>query len=274
MNIFRLLFLSLLVVCVGCGRPLFPYPSGKKVNANANKLTGEEFYQQAMTMQWKQRDSFALTAVMAGNIPSFLRRSAAVHIAVFDSATGKTNKATYFVMPDYLSVGSDENWARIPLTPITAQIIADSFHCFLPTRKMVNDIYEASEIKVAPVPMYIYRDSTVTMWQHHLIIEGQRKGRKGLISGIKKDVVISDLLTRSSKQHRVAIYGWHQLNGKPIQPLYTGHVDWYADYSHGIRLVARKMKVNGEWMDYTDVMKHPVLRKLISDEAFSDVVRY
>lgn len=274
MNIFRLLFLSLLVVCVGCGRPLFPYPSGKKVNANANKLTGEEFYQQAMTMQWKQRDSFALAAVMAGNIPSFLRRAAAVHVAVFDSATGKTNKATYFVMPDYLSIGSDENWARIPLTPITAQIIADSFHCFLPTRKMVNDIYEASEIKVAPVPMYIYRDSTVTMWQHHLIIEGQRKGRKGLISGIKKDVVISDLLTRSSKQHRVAIYGWHQLNGKPIQPLYTGHVDWYADYSHGIRLVARKMKVNGEWMDYTDVMKHPVLRKLLSDEAFSDVVRY
>ena len=94
------------------------------------------------------------------------------------------------------------------------------------------------------------------------------------ISGIKKDVVISDLLTRSVKQHRVAIYGWLQLNGKPIQPLYTGHVNWYADYSHGIRLVARKMKVNGEWMDYVDVMKHPVLRKLISDEAFSDVVRY
>ena len=274
MNIFRLLFLSLLVVCVGCGRPLFTYPSGKKVNATANKITGEEFYQQAMTMQWKQRDSFVLAAVMAGNIPSFLRKAAAVHVAVFDSANGKTNKATYYVMPDYLSIGSDENWARIPLIPITAQIIADSFHCFLPTRKMVNDIYEASEIKVAPVPMYIYRDSTVTMWQHHLIIEGQRKGRKGLISGIKKDVVISDLLTRSVKQHRVAIYGWHQLNGKPIQPLYTGHVDWYADYSHGIRLVARKMKVNGEWMDYTDVMKHPVLRKLLSDEAFSDVVRY
>lgn len=225
-------------------------------------------------MQWKQRDSFALAAVMAENIPSFLRRAAAVHVTVFDSASGKTNKATYFVMPDYLSIGSDENWARIPLTPITAQIIADSFHCFLPTRKMVNDIYGASKIKLAPVPMYIYRDSTVTMWQHHLIIEGQRKGQKGLISGIKKDVVISDLLTRSSKQHRVAIYGWHQLNGKPIQPLYTGHVDWYADYSHGIRLVARKMKVNGDWMDYTDVMKHPVLRKLISDEAFSDVVRY
>ncbi|WP_204310148.1 hypothetical protein, partial [Enterobacter cloacae] len=82
-----------------------------------------------------------------------------------------------------------------------------------------------------PVPMYIFRDSTVTMWQHHLIIEGQRKNRKGLIAGIKKDVVITDLLTRSSKPNRVAIFGWHKPDGIPIQPLYTGHVNWYVDYS-------------------------------------------
>ncbi|WP_235597701.1 hypothetical protein, partial [Salmonella enterica] len=140
--------------------------------------------------------------------------------------TGKVNRATYYVMPDYLSVGSNTNWARIPLTPIAAQLIADSLHCFLPTRKMVNDIYANAVVKLAPVPMYIHRDSTVMMWQHHLIIEGQRKLQKGLIAGIKKDVVISDQLTRSSKTNRVAIYGWHMLNGNPIQPLYTGHVNW------------------------------------------------
>ena len=122
--------------------------------------------------------------------------------------------------------------------------------------------------------MYIYRDSTVTMWQHHLIIEGQRKGQRGLIAGIKKDVVISDLLTRSPRANRVAIYGWHRLNGKAIQPLYTGHVDWYADYSHGIRLVYRKVKVNGRWMDYTAVMADPVLKQLLTDEAVGDVLRY
>ena len=48
-----------------------------------------------------------------------------------------------------------------------------------------------AKVKLEPVPMYAFRDSTPTMWQHHLIIEGQRKGRKGLIAGIKKDVVIS-----------------------------------------------------------------------------------
>lgn len=32
------------------------------------------------------------------------------------------------------------------------------------------------------------------------------------------------------KTNRVTIYGWHKLDGKPIQPLFTGHVDWYVDY--------------------------------------------
>lgn len=82
--------------------------------------------------------------------------------------------------------------------------------------------------------MYALRDSTPTMYQHHLIIEGQRQGRKGLIAGIKKDVVISGKLLQDAKAHRVAIYGWHKTDSKPIQPLYTGHIDWYVDYSHGI----------------------------------------
>lgn len=269
-----LVWFSLLVLASGCNPILFPYSTSSDASSAKMKMSGEQFYQQAMTMQWKQRDSLAFEYMMAGNIPSFLRKSVAIHVRAFDSVTGKWNKATYYIMPDYLSIGTNDNWARIPLTPITAQRMADSFQCFLPTRKMVNDIHAAAKVKLAPVPMYIYRDSTITMWQHHLIIEGQRKGQKGLISGIKKDVVISDLLTRSAKQHRVAIYGWHQLNGKPIQPLYTGHVDWYADYSHGIRLIARRIKINGQWMDYRDVMKHPVYRMLISDEEFGDVFRY
>ena len=112
------------------------------------------------------------------------------------------------------------------------------------------------------------------MWQHHLIIEGQRKGRKGLIAGIKKDVVISGKISRDAKPDREAIYGWHLLNGKPIQPLYTGHINWWVDYSHGIRLVYRKIKVDGKEMDYTDVLKDPLLRNLICDEDWCDFFKY
>jgi hypothetical protein len=91
---------------------------------------------------------------------------------------------------------------------------------------MVDDIYKAAKVKPEPVPMYAFRDSTPTIWHHHLIIEGQRGGRKGLIARIKKDVVITGKILRDPKQDRVAIYGWHKPDGKPIQPLYTGHVNW------------------------------------------------
>lgn len=247
------------------------WPVWRKTSA---ALGATAFYQKLAAAKWQERDSLAKQEILAGNLPSFLRKFIRIRTSITDSITGKTIDAYYYAAPDYLSVGADDDWARIPLTPMAAQVIADSFQCFLPTRKMVNTIYEQATVKLAPVPMYAFRDSSVTMWQHHLIIEGQRKGKQGLIAGIKKDVVISGKIARDAKPNRVAIYGWHTLDGKPIQPLYTGHVNWWVDYSHGIRLVYRTIWVNNRPMDYTEVMKDPVLQKLLCDEAWCDCVRY
>lgn len=236
--------------------------------------TGTEFYQTVASWKWKERDSAAKAEILSGNFPAFLRKFIRIKVSMVDSSTGKTNTAHYFVAPDYLALGIDQDWTRIPLTPMAAQVIADSFHCFLPTRKMVNDIYEQATVKLTPVPMYAFRDSSVTMWQHHLIVEGQRKGRKGLIAGIKKDLVLSGKVSRDSKPDREAIYGWHKPDGKPIQPLYTGHINWWVDYSHGIRLVYRTIWVNGKAMDYTAVMKDATLQKLLCDEEWCDFLRY
>ena len=224
--------------------------------------------------KWKQRDSLAVHEILSGNIPSFYKKFVGIHTSIFDSSTQKEVHAIYFVAPDYLCIGTNDDWARIPLTPMAAQIIADSFHCFLPTRKMVNDIYQQAVVKLEPVPMYAFRDSSVTMWQHHLIVEGQRKLRKGLIAGIKKDVVLSDQVSRYPKPDHEAIYGWHKLDGKPIQPLYIGHINWWVDYSHGIRLVYKTIWVDGKKMDYTEVLSNPRLRKLLCDETFCDFYRY
>jgi hypothetical protein len=237
-------------------------------------LTGTEFYKTAFPFKWQQRDSFVLKEIFAGNLPSFLKKFVPVHVQIKDSSTGKTIKATYYVAPDYLSIGTDDDWARINITPYAAQKIADSFNCFLPTKKMVDDIYKSAKVKLEPVPMYAFRDSTPTMYHHHLIVEGQRKGRKGLIAGIQKDVVISGKISRDARPDRVAIYGWHKTDSTLIQPLYTGHVYWWVDYSQGIRLVYRKLKVNGKWMDYTDVLKNHVLKKLICDEEYCDFYKY
>ncbi|NCI45831.1 hypothetical protein [Sediminibacterium soli] len=243
-------------------------------SAEAGRAGATEFYQTVAAWKWRERDSLAKAYILSGNYPSFLRQFAPVHASVTDSVSGQRTDAVYYVSQDYLSLGTDDDWARIPLTPMAAQVIADSFHCFLPTRKIVNDIYAQAAVKLAPVPMYAFRDSSVTMWQHHLIIEGQRRGRKGLIAGIKKDVVLSGKLTREARPDREAIYGWHKPDGKPIQPLYTGHISWWVDYSHGIRLVYRTIWVNRKPMDYTEVLKDPKLQHLLCDEEGCDMWRY
>ncbi len=86
-------------------------------------------------------------------------------------------------------------------------------------------------------------------------------------------MVTTTKLLDQLKKDKVAIYGWHKPDGKAIQPLYTGHVNWYVDYSHGIRLVYRRIKVNGKFMDYREVLNHPVFHHLLTDES-AGVFRY
>lgn len=242
--------------------------------AQPERLTGAAFYKQAAAMNWQQRDSLALKEMLAGNMPSFLLHFVPVELKSFDSLSGKWIKALAYVSPDYVSIGTTEDWARIPLTPMAAQQLADSLHCFLPTKKLVDEIYAAAVIKPEPVPLFAFRDSSPVFYQHHLIIEGQRKGKTGLIAGIKKDVVISGRLLENNKTNRVAIYGWHKPDGKPIQPLYTGHVNWYVDYSHGIRLVYQWLRVGKKWLHYTTILNHTVLHKLLCIEELCSFYKY
>jgi hypothetical protein len=238
-----------------------------------NKMSGYDFYKKVVTFQGRARDSFAINAILKGEIPSFYKKFTKVHTQIVTDKN-KIIRAKYFVARDYLVIGNNKDWARIPLTPMAAQKIADSLHCFLPTTKMVEEIYTQSKVKLEPIPIYAFRDSTITMWQHHLMIEALRKGKGGLISGIKKDVVLSNKTIEQGKTNRVAIYGWHQLNGVPIQPLYAGHINSYVDYSHGIRLVMDKIKVNGKWMHYTSILRDPLLRKLLTNEQDPIIVGY
>lgn len=259
------MLLITIVLAMACN-----FPAQKLQVVRQSSLPGTSFYKQAAAMSWKQRDSFAIVQFNQGNIPAFLVRLTPVRTEYKDSFSNKVHTAVYYVTADYFSIGTDKDWARVPLTPMAAKQIADTLNCFLPSRKMVDDIYRAATVKLEPVPMFAFRDSTPTMWHHHLIVEGQRKGRTGLISGIKKDVINTFRLGQHPRRDRVAIYGWHKPDGKPIQPVYTGHVNWYVDYSHGIRLVSRRILVDGKWMDYTAVLKDPVLKHLLCDEESCD----
>ena len=83
-----------------------------------------------------------------------------------------------------------------------------------------------------------------------------------LVAGHQKDVVLTPQLTEGSGN--VAIYGWHRPNGTPIQPLYTGHAETWIDYSHGIRLVAQKVCLNGQASDVARILADPQTASLLS----------
>ncbi|MCF1716723.1 hypothetical protein L0U88_18925 [Flavihumibacter sp. RY-1] len=230
----------------------------------STSITGSEFYKQAVSYNWKERDSLFLESFQKGSVPDFFYRFERISISYQDS-TGEKHQIQFYCSPDYLLIGTAEDWARVPVTPMAAEIIARQLNCILPTPKMVDHIYRQAKVKLEPVPMYAYRDSTITMWQHHLIIEGQRKNRQGLIAGIKKDLVQAPEQAYKGKTDRVAIYGWHRLNGSPIQPLYTGHINWYVDYSHGARLIYKRIRVDGKWMDVDELKRNPLLKNALID---------
>ena len=261
-----IVFCLILFGCHTAGR--LPLPTG-----DGPREAGSDFYRKAAAYGWRQRDSLAWDCFERGNLPSFNTRFVPVRQRITDS-TGRERRLVLFVTPDYFMVGNNRDFARVPLTPMAAQRIADATGCFLPTRRIVDMVHEAAKVKLEPVPMYAYRDSTVTMWQHHLIVEGQRKGRKGLISGIKKDVVVCSDAPLKGRTGRVAIYGWHRSDGKAIQPLYAGHADWYADYSHGFRLVRSRMRLDGRWTDHVRLLSDPLTIPLLSDEPGEVLPRY
>ena len=236
-------------------------------------MTGSAFIESVTRLSRDEREAAIRRELFAGNIPSFLRNLRTVEAT--DTTTDSVkHTVSYDVMPDYLAIGSDRDFVRMPMTPYTAQAFCDAFGFVLPTRKMVNDIWAAAKTHLDPRPLTVERESPLTFLQHQRIIEDQLKGveRGTFVAGIKKDVVVTNRL--GEKPQRVAIYGWHYPNGQPIQPLYVGHVDWYVDYSHGIRPVRRAMRIDGVQRSFEKILTDPHLNGVISDEGVITVSRY
>jgi hypothetical protein len=213
----------------------------------ADAIGGAAFAQQVAPLSLKDREAAILREITSGNFPDFLRTFKRIEVRG-RLKLGKDEPeatATIDVMPDYLAVGSDADFVRMPMTPQTAQKIADRFGCVLPTRKFVDAIDAQAELKLAPHPMTEAREAVATFVEHNQIIERQRDGKPlGLLTtGIKKDIVLSPRIFE--KPNRLAIYGWRQPDGQPIQPLSIVHGNGYVDYSHGVRLIRDMLDAGG-----------------------------
>ena len=233
-------------------------------------LTGSQFAERVARMSPREREKAILQELLSGNLPSFLTRLIPVSLS-YRGPDGKSITATVFVMPEYLAIGSDRDFLRIPMNLYTAVTVASRMGFILPTRKIVNAIHDQSAFHLSPEPMTAgpQMRSTDYYQTHNSKIEAQSRSLGvtpgALVSGDKKDVVVTRLLAKNPG--KIAIYGWHRLNGAPIQPLSTVHGACYADYSHGIRLVSETVLVDGKARSVYDLLRDPVLSKILSDEG-------
>ncbi len=239
-------------------------------------MTGSEFAKSILSMSGSKREQAILGQIVKGNLPDFLRHLKPVQL-MDRLEDGKSTTATIFVTPDYLAIGSDNDFLSIPMNLYTANVVALHFDFTLPTKKMVDAIFSQSFFHLTPEPMPPGPQMRSTQYyvDHNRKIREQRLSLgcplDTLISGSKKDVVLTNRLARAVGN--IAIYGWHRLSGAPIQPLTTVHSANYADYSHGIRLVSDIVLIDGVPRSVYDVLVDPRLAKVLSDEGAMPKVR-
>ena len=220
------------------------------------------------------REQEIYTQVSAGNVPDFLR--ALKPVSITNEIAGASHVLLLHVARDYLAVGCNTNFLRVPLTPMTAQRLADLMDCSLPTPKLVDAIWAAAGLQLTPAPLPPGPAMTTVpvFAQHQGVVEKQLGARshQQLLAGHKKDLVLAAVL--ATKSNSVAIYGWHKADGKPIQPFYAGHASTWADYSHGIRLIANDAELDGQPVRLPALLADTNLATMLSTEGPLRVTRY
>jgi len=177
-----------------------------------------------------------------------------------------------WVTVDYLSVGSDDDYLRFPLSPYAGVLIGSKFDMSLPTRAIVEAIFAQSNTKVysSPLPAGSTMQGSGYMWYYNQYVTKTLASNKNywagaLVGGHKKDPIISFYSQTHPKQ--LDFYGWYKQDGTPWQTN-PAHEASYADYSHGIRLVSNTVEVteNGQTQElrYFDLLQNPKYAVIIN----------
>jgi hypothetical protein len=210
-----------------------------------------------------------------GTLPNFIFEPTVITV------TDKINILEYKVCSEYLCLGTEQEYMHIPMSPLTCKEFMLQRDFVLPTPTMSKQIYSASKIKPGVISWSdLYknktkkynRDSTMCYVDHSnrlqeiIKVKGSKSGE--LIGGHKKDVVLTNMLTNQKYKNNVAIYGWFNTDGSMIQNLNAvDHVVTYVDYSHGLRMVYNKCKLNGQDATIKQIWNDTNLCKLLHDDV-------
>ena len=269
-------------------------PPPRKDDAPGGKafLAGLQDHHGAFTPE--DREVAFLEQFKNGNVPDFCRKFCSIQL--HDAKNKHT--ATLEVMSDYLAIGSNEDFVRVPLSGLTMQKVADLWGCRIPTQPVADACYHQADKKVAghnvdfqgpPGPggspkyggMWQASNWAVQLMdditQGRLVCDSKTprppltQGRCDMNFGLnhhgqctvpvphpltlhaghRKEVIIhpDDLSVH------LAFYGFFTAQGKALQGAgECRHGPAFADCSHGNRMVAPTILVDGKTMDYQAVL--------------------
>lgn len=260
--------LALLLVAVACAGSPSAAPAGPLPAVAGVVPGGRELVARSAGLTLSEREPVLREWFARGAYPRRVLPTVPLHLDA--ELGGRVRRATVFVGADYFGLGSDHDWCRMPMSPPLCQHILDALDCVPPTRRLVDAIWRSAALRPEPATFSPHEHDICAFalfLAHHERIEAQLGSRPPdtLVAGIKKDLVASPLV--AAHPGRVVIYGWHRSDGRPIQPLSKVHTFPHVDYSHGLRLVARRMLLDGEWTTVDAVLADPELAGLLSDEG-------
>ncbi|MBL8942731.1 MAG: hypothetical protein JNK45_06280 [Myxococcales bacterium] len=274
-------------------------------------VSGSAFMQSIGGMKrptdWQARERAIFKQIVAGNVPDALASRALVPVELSVTRGAQTITGKVFVMPDYLCVGDDRDYAYVPMDKITAQRVAFELDMNLPTARIGHAIYlaagrVASNRQLAAIERDYWRapgtrqavppsvanadqNSTAAYAEHSDAIR-ERMRTRGLslgdfVAGHKKDVVVS--LGLVANDQRVAFHGFYDAGGVPFEPCREPGASLpgckerpshahapdarFCDYAQGVRLVSDAMEVDGKPMSMRAVLADPTLAWLLSSEG-------
>ncbi|HKY63503.1 MAG TPA: hypothetical protein VJR29_08800 [bacterium] len=262
-----------------------------------NALGGSQFMEKVLGVDLKEfeknprqlgklskieRENAILEQIELGNVPEFLRRPKAVTIKGPDGGEVKT-----YVMPDYIAIGSNEDFVRVPLSPILAQALARKYDWCLPTKTIVEETYaQAGKRVVGPSYSHpeefqansAYLDSAGFYLRSDLDIKAQLKGVAlgTLVAGGKKELVVSPQVAvryaGGKAGEAIDFYGLYGADEIPIQrtPGHGREAGYrHTEYALGVRFVSPVLvvtKKSGEKvvMRMDKALQDPEIAKIFS----------
>lgn len=243
--------------------------------ARSTHFSGTDIASIFLTLQGEAREQFILAQVENGCVPDFMRSTSFVELV------GAPARGLLEVLPDYLCLGTDEDYIYAQCNIRTAQRIADVIDAMLPTKKIVDAIWSQAPCKLEPTPQgkpydHTMRSSARLVQQSRVVI-GQKallcEGMPAILTaGAFKDYILVPGFAHRPGQ--TCIYGWHRANGRPIQDPNLSDHDWeYLDYSHCPRFVAREIRLGDDVHFVADVLASRTLHTVVTGTEPSKVHR-